>query len=161
MLISFFVFIVKRNYYRLAKIYHPDRVSEQERSMANEVFNMIYQAYDILSNFESKKIYDIQKKSLISLRKSNETHICGWSKYIKIVDNAAFETKKREYQGSMAEKNDVLREILNGNGSMTHLYNTIPFMRYEDEIRLIGIIKSAIEAGEMKKITIKKIPNRK
>lgn len=142
-------------------MYHPDRVPDEEKSQANEYFNMIYQAYDILSNSESKKIYDIEKKSLISLRKSNETRTCGWSKFIKIVDDTLIETKKREYQGSTAEKIDVLREVLIGNGSMTHLFNTIPFMRYDDEDRLIAIIKSAMDAGEIKKVAIKKIPKQK
>lgn len=80
----------------MARIYHPDRVSEEERCIANETFKIIYKAYAILSNPETKKVYDIEKKRFNDIRNSNETLVCGWSKYIKIVDNAGFEAKKRE-----------------------------------------------------------------
>lgn len=140
----------------MARIYHPDRVPEAEKPIANESFKMIYRAYAILSNPESKKVYDFDKKCLYDLQNSTVLE-CGWTKFIKTVDSNDFEIKKREYQNSTAEKSDILRELANGNGSMTHLFNTIPFMRYEDEDRIVDIINTAMKTGEMKKISIKKI----
>lgn len=46
------------------------------------------------------------------------------------------EARKR-YQGSNEEKSDVIRELKIGKGSMTHPLNNIPFMRIEDENRMI------------------------
>lgn len=108
----------------MARIYHPDRVPEDEKSIANETFKMIYRAYAILSNPESKKAYDFDKKCLKDLQNSTVME-CGWTKFIKIVDDDDFEIKKREYQNSAAERSDILREFANGTGSMTHLFNTI------------------------------------
>lgn len=148
---------MKKSFYRLAKIHHPDRVPESERLIANEKFNIICQAYTVLSNPETKRVYDTDK----NIKISKATIVCDWTKYIKTVDRTVFEDKKMSYQGSLSEKEDILREIISGNGSMTHLYNVIPFMRYEDEVRIIDIIRSAIQAGEIQKIAIKKIPKRK
>lgn len=49
-----------------------------------------------------------------------------------------------KYKFSEAEENDIAREFVIGRGSLTHLYNVIPFMRIEDEFRMIEIIKKFI-----------------
>lgn len=53
--VYFFFFIVKKSYYKLAKLYHPDRVALDEREQAKEKFNIIHTAYSILTDASKKK----------------------------------------------------------------------------------------------------------
>lgn len=58
LLTSFLLFIVKKQYYRLALVHHPDRVEEGKKNDANNNFHTIHQAYSILSDFDKKRAYD-------------------------------------------------------------------------------------------------------
>lgn len=150
--------LVKANYYRLARIYHPDRVDETQKVAANEKFAALYLAYSILADPEKKKAYDAGDSNFLSTK----TTIAGkWEQYIRTVEVADIESARSKYQGSVAEQNDVMREIVNGNGSMTHLFNTIPFMRFEDERRMIEMVKEFINSGKISKIAIRKMQNSK
>lgn len=145
---------MKANYYKLAKIHHPDRVSETEKLAAKERFNIIHQAYSILANAETKAIYDSGDTHNL-FRKS--TVVAKWEQYIKTVNTEDIDCAKAKYKGSSAEESDILREFVLGKGSMTHLLNVIPFMRIEDEMRIIEIIKRSVEEGKIQKIPIRKI----
>lgn len=46
----FFYLKVKKKYYKLARICHPDRAAEGEKSVAEEKFAIIHQAYVVLSD---------------------------------------------------------------------------------------------------------------
>lgn len=117
------------SYFKLAKIHHPDRV-EGEKSDANEKFNILHQAYSILSNPNTKFVYDSENKC-VRFDRSNDIEIA-----------------RTKYQGSLDEERDIIREFELGKGSMTHLFNVIPFMRYEDEHRIKDIIKRCIDLGK-------------
>lgn len=52
---TFILFLVKKSYYKLALKYHPDRVSAEEKCVANQKFTIVHQAYSILTNSEMKK----------------------------------------------------------------------------------------------------------
>lgn len=140
---------MKANYYKLAKIHHPDRVPEEQKFAAKERFSVIHQAYSILVNAETKTIYDAGKKDILFPK---TTVAAKWEQYIKTTKNEDVESARAKYQGTSAEEADVLREFTKGNGSMTHLFNVIPFMRYEDEDRIIAILKRRIEEGKIPKI---------
>lgn len=92
---------------------------------------------------------------------SKTTIAAKWDQYIRTVDSAEIESARGQYQGSVAEQNDVMREIVIGKGSMTHLLNTIPFMRIEDERRIIDMIKGFMNMGKISKIAIRKLRNAK
>lgn len=49
---------IKRAYRRLVLKYHPDKVTEQEKTWATAKFQSITEAYNILCNPTSKKLYD-------------------------------------------------------------------------------------------------------
>lgn len=81
---------------------------------------------------------------------------------MKTVTAADIQSARERYQNSNIENCDVKREFVSGNGSLTHLMNTIPFMRVEDESRIIELLKSLIAAGEIpSSIAIKKIQKKK
>lgn len=147
-------FSVKANYYRLARTCHPDRVSDAEKSTANDKFNILHQAYSILVNPETKKVYDAGDTRVIF---SKPTVSAKWEHYIAPLTHLAIESARQKYQGSDAEETDILREFIVGKGSMTHLINTIPFMRIEDEPRIIHMIKVFMESGKVPKGPIRKL----
>lgn len=128
------------------------RCNEYERRSQNK-FNIIHTAYSILSDASKKELYD--NGSNVFFTKA--TVAARWEHYLKPVDNSTIDKARKKYQGSTEEKNDIAREFIAGNGSMTYLLNNIPFMRSEDENRIIEIIKELIDEGEVKKIGIRKL----
>lgn len=61
------------------------------------------------------------------------------------------------FKGSCEEKSAILKEIVIGNGSIIHVFNSVPFTRKQDESRIIEIIQKAIENNEIPHIRIKKL----
>lgn len=147
-------YIVKASYYRLAKVYHPDRVDESVRAAANEKFAALHLAYSVLADPEKKKAYDAGDSTILVAK---TTIAAKWEKFIRIIDSADVESASGRYQGSDEEQNDVIREFINGRGSMTHLYNNIPFMRIEDEPRLIELVKKCMKENKIPKMVIRKM----
>lgn len=101
-------YIVKASYYRLARVYHPDRVDESQKSVANEKFAALHQAYSILADPEKKKAYDAGDSTILFTK----TTIAGkWEQYIRTIDLNDIETARGKYRGNDEEENDVMREI--------------------------------------------------
>ena len=144
---------MKSNYYRLARVFHPDRVADTDKDTANEKFNVLHQAYSILVDPTTRKAYDDGGRIIFPSSNSSTK----WDSFIKTITDSDIEKKRRQYQGSKSEEEDIIREINIGKGSITHLFNTIPFMRVEDEPRIISIIKSCMEAGKVPNMAIRKM----
>lgn len=149
------ILLVKTNYYKLARKFHPDRVSVEEKAVANDKFTIIHQAYTILTNSDLKKRYDNGESDVIFSKKTRSGH---WERHMKVVSDDDFEQSAQEYKNSAREKEDVMREIVNGNGSITHLLNHIPFLRVEDQPRIIAMIKELMDENKIPSgLKIKKI----
>lgn len=144
---------MKKNYYELARKFHPDRVATNEKEGAQEKFNIIHTAYSILSDATKKKLYD--DGSCVIFTKA--TVAAHWENNLKPVNSSDIDSARKRYQGSIEEKNDFIREFTTSNGSMTHLLNNIPFMRIEDQMRMIKIIRDLMDNGEIATIPIRKI----
>lgn len=144
---------MKRSYYKLALLYHPDRVAVEDKEAAENKFNIIHNAYSILTDATKKREYDNGSNVLFT----KATQSGQWERHLKPVTQADIDDAKNRYQGSDKEKNDLMREFVRGNGSMTHMLNNVPFMRVEDEYRIIETIKDLIGKNELPKIPIKKI----
>lgn len=152
----FFYLKVKKNYYKLARICHPDRVAEDEKSVAKEKFAIIHQAYVVLSDPREREKYDNGSDVLFArATKSSE-----WEHFLKPTTDSEFNNARINYQNSAKEQNDIEKEFIAGNGSLTHLLNNIPFMRIEDEMRVIEIIKKSIDDGRIPAKKIKKLPRK-
>lgn len=55
------MFLVKKAYYKLSILWHPDRFSlknEEEKQLATQKFQIFSKIYNILSDSEQRKIYD-------------------------------------------------------------------------------------------------------
>jgi len=57
---------IRRRYHRLAKRYHPDRVSEEEKEEATEQFKEINEAYETLSDTVRRGHYDLERLAAAS-----------------------------------------------------------------------------------------------
>lgn len=148
----FHCFLVKRSFYKLALMYHPDRVSEDQKDDASAKFSILHNAYTILSDPEKKKQYD-EGVDVLFVKTSIAAQ---WENFLKPVIQADNDNAKRAYQDSDKEEIDLIREFKLGNGSMTHLLNTIPFMRVEDENRVIESLQQLMLLGKVPKLRIKK-----
>lgn len=50
---------VKKAYHKAARVHHPDKVPESERAAADDRFKDIQQAYEILSDDQTREMYDM------------------------------------------------------------------------------------------------------
>lgn len=144
---------MKKSYYKLALIYHLDRAIGDAKREASEKFNIIHNAYFILSDPTKKEMYDNGSNVLFS----NVTIAARWENYLKPVSSEEMERAQEGYRGSKAEEVDLIREYVSGKGSLTYLLNTIPFMRVEDEDRIIQILKRLMETGKIPKMPVKRL----
>lgn len=125
--------------------------------MAAEKFNIIHQAYIVLSNPETRNKYNVSGSKVLFARPT----IAGeWEKYLKTITVDDFNNASSSYKGSDQEKVEILKEFVNGKGSMVHILNNVPFLRPTDEQRIIKLIQEAIEAGEVARLPIKKLPKK-
>lgn len=150
-----FYFIVKKNYYRLARKFHPDRVSAEDKSIAKEKFSIIHQAYEILSDTDKRQHYDNGNGNDVLFTKA--TRSAEWEHFLKPASDHEIRNVRSNYQNSVEEENCIAREYQTGKGSLTHIINHVPFTRIEDEPRIVGIIKRLIVNGQVPKYKIKKI----
>lgn len=138
----------------MARIFHPDKATDGEKSKANQKFNIIHQAYLILSDTEKRSQYDAGSSLLFA----KATVAAQWEHFIKPMTNNDVTDACKKYQNSENERKDIQREYIAGKGSMTHMLNNLPFMRIEDVERVLGVINDMVKAGIIEKFKIKKIP---
>lgn len=151
-MISFFT--VKRSYYKLARIFHPDRAAHNEITDANEKFSIIHQAYTILCDATKKQQYDDGNWNVLFAKKTMSKE---WMSFVRPINQSDMSIAQENYQNSDEERNDIKRAYIDGNGSLTYILNNVPFMRVEDEQRVLEIIKILVANEDVPKFKIKKI----
>lgn len=102
--------VIEKVYKVLAKKYHPDTTKEDDKQVAEEKFKIISEAYEILSNDEKRKKYDLE------LEQSNPT--ISYEEYINVVNqrdslNHALNNLKNEFY-----------KLKNSNNANKQYYNT-------------------------------------
>lgn len=70
--------VIEKVYKVLAKKYHPDTTTEADKKLAEEKFKVISEAYEILSDDEKRKKYDI------ALEQANP--VISYEDYMKVVN---------------------------------------------------------------------------
>lgn len=146
---------MKKSYYRLALLFHPDRVDENEKFIAKEKFSVVHRAYEILSDANQRERYDNGIDNEVLFTKA--TRSAEWEHFLKPTPDSDIHNARTSYQNSEDEKSCIEREFQAGKGSMIHLLNNVPFMRVEDEARIIRIVQQLIEDGKIPKQKIKKL----
>lgn len=117
-------------------------------------FNVLNRIYSLFTDIEKKEKYD--KESKVD-EPEFSTIEQKWLQHLKPVHSEDLLAAKARYVGSKDEENDIIRLMKNGNGSMTHLFNYLPFMRFEDESRIVAIVKRLMQEDKIDKKTIRKI----
>lgn len=147
-----YLYIVKRQYYVLARKNHPDRVLANKEE-ATEKFSVLNRIHNILCDAETKERFDTE-----GIVEECDYECTQWIRRIKPISSSDMDEAKQKYVGSQKETEDIIREMkMVNNGSIVHLYNTIPFFRREDEDRIVGVVSQLMKDGKIEKKTIKRL----
>lgn len=92
--------VIEKAYKVLAKKYHPDTTEESDKKAAEEKFKRISEAYEILSNDEKRKSYDLE------LEQSNPS------------------ISYEDYQNMMAQRDHLNNAYQNLQNELNHMKNT-------------------------------------
>lgn len=134
-------------------MFHPDRVDDKEKFIAKEKFSILHHAYTVLSDTNGRQRYD----NGIDVLFTKATRSAEWEHFLKPASDNEINDTRSNYQNSVEELDSIKREFQAGKGSMTHLLNNIPYMRVEDETRIVEIIQTLIANSQVPKHKIKKI----
>nr|XP_029543220.1 dnaJ homolog subfamily C member 11-like [Oncorhynchus nerka] len=116
---------LKASYRRLCMLYHPDKHRDPElKSQAEQLFNQVHQAYEVLSDPQSRAIYDIFGKKGLEVE--------GW----EIVERKRTPVEIREeYERLQREREDRrLQQRTNPKGTISvGIDATDLFDRYDED----------------------------
>lgn len=141
---------IKKAYYRLSLIVHPDRVKEEEKIEATEKFKVLSKIHSILSDKDRRALYD--EKGVIDEDDDDcvgANWLAMWQQFFKPITTEDISKFENEFIGSELERGDIKKAYLNGKGSMDYMHNCVPFMSCDDEPRIIAIVKEMIASGEV------------
>ncbi|KAI0113185.1 chaperone protein dnaJ 6 [Daldinia grandis] len=138
---------IKSAYRKLALKNHPDKVCDDQKQKAHEVFQSIAFAYAVLSDPARRKRYDETGSTSESIVDSDGF---SWSdfyreQYRDTVTADAIEKFAKQYKGSDEEKDDVLIAYEEYKGKMDKVYESVMLSDVlEDDERFRTIIDEAI-----------------
>lgn len=146
---------VKRAYHKLSLKVHPDRVTQKEKAAATHKFQALGKVYSVLSNEESRKLYDetgeVDNEGALSEDKD-------WYDYWRILfakisvdDIKQFEKK---YKGSKEELDDLKSAYTDFKGDMDLILENVLCAEIEDESRFRKIFLGLIKDGELKEYKV-------
>ncbi|XP_053687871.1 J domain-containing protein CG6693 [Sabethes cyaneus] len=141
---------IKKAYYRLSLIVHPDRVKEEDKIEATEKFKVLSKIHSVLSDKDKRALYD--EKGIIDEDDEDSlgtNWLAMWQQFFKPITTEDISKFEKEFIGSELERGDIKKAYLNGKGSMDYMHNCVPFMSCEDEPRIISIVKEMIASGEV------------
>uniref|UniRef100_A0A8C1F2P9 DnaJ homolog subfamily C member 11 n=1 Tax=Cyprinus carpio carpio TaxID=630221 RepID=A0A8C1F2P9_CYPCA len=121
---------LKASYRRLCMLYHPDKHRDPElKSQAEQLFNLVHQAYEVLSDPQSRAIYDIYGKRGLDVE--------GW----EVVERKRTPAEIREeYERLQREREERrLQQRTNPKGTISvGIDATDLFDRYEEDYEEIS-----------------------
>ena len=146
---------VKKAYYKFSLKYHPDKAASKENEEENKIkFQILGKVYSILSNEESKKLYD--DCGAIEGEESLFSDIADWTKYWrqmfkKITKNDIADFYKK-YRESDEEREDLFKLYVKHEGSMELILQEM-FSEdlLEDESRFRDMLNEAIKQKKLDK----------
>ena len=139
---------IRKAYRRLVFLCHPDK--NKTDPDASSKFTNITRAYKILSNPESRKIYD--ETGEYDEENQGEINITETLNYFrKIYSPQDIESFKKKYVGSKEEEEDLINFYNENDGNMKHILEWIPFSKNEDVERYIKIYENLFKSKNLKK----------
>uniref|UniRef100_A0A182WMK1 J domain-containing protein n=1 Tax=Anopheles minimus TaxID=112268 RepID=A0A182WMK1_9DIPT len=144
---------IKKAYYRLSLQTHPDRVPESDKKEATEKFKVLSKLYNILSDKDSRAIYD-ERGVVDDDDDASKNWMDMWQQFFKPLTTEDIENYQKSYTGSETERTDIKRAYLGGKGCINFMMQTVPFMTCEDEPRIAEIVKEMIAQKEVPEYAI-------
>ena len=142
---------IKKQYYKLALKYHPDKSSQAD---ATDMFKQISQAYSVLSDPQLRKRYD--RTGEMDGKVDSEY---DWSRYFEDLFGRVTEEDLRkfelEYKHSDEERRDLMQAYIKCKGDFNRILENVMMAECEDEDRLIQMIEKAIADGELNQFAAK------
>jgi DnaJ family protein C protein 9 len=139
---------IRKAYRRLVFLFHPDK--NKTDPDASSKFSNISKAYKILSNPETKKIYDDTGE--YDEENQGEINITETLNYFrKIYSPQDIESFEKKYVGSKEEEEDLINFYNENDGDMKHILEWIPFSKNEDIERYIKIYENLFKNKNLKK----------
>uniref|UniRef100_A0A182JQ16 J domain-containing protein n=1 Tax=Anopheles christyi TaxID=43041 RepID=A0A182JQ16_9DIPT len=139
---------IKKAYYRLSLKTHPDRVPENDKTEATEKFKVLSKLYSILTNKDSRAIYD--ERGIVDDDDNTSTNwLARWQQFFKPLTTEDIDNYQKSYVGSETERNDIKRAYLRGKGCKNSMMCAVPFMQCEDEPRIEAIVQEMIDNKEV------------
>ncbi|XP_065372112.1 J domain-containing protein CG6693 [Calliphora vicina] len=143
---------IKKAYYKLSLLVHPDRVPEIQKETATEKFKLLSKLYQILADKDKRALYDEQ-----GIIDDDDDNLEGklnnwlelWRKLFKPLTEEDINNYEKSYVDSDLEKADIKKAYLGGKGCINYMINSVPFMKVEDEPRMQEIVKELIAAGDV------------
>uniref|UniRef100_A0A1B6DPB3 J domain-containing protein n=2 Tax=Clastoptera arizonana TaxID=38151 RepID=A0A1B6DPB3_9HEMI len=142
---------VKKAYHKLSLQVHPDRVDESKKLDATEKFKVLGKIHSILSDKAKRIVYDETGKW--DDEEDDECTGRDWTAYWRVlfkpitIDDIMNYEKK--YKESAEELADLKRAYVNSQGDMDHIFESVPFTKFEEEPRLRALIQKLIDSGEV------------
>ncbi|KAI2636632.1 DnaJ domain-containing protein [Xylaria nigripes] len=138
---------VKSAYRKLALKNHPDKVSDDKKEKAHDIFKSIAFAYAVLSDPIRRKRYDQTGSTSESIVDSDGF---SWSDFYReqfrdAISEDAIKKFAAQYKGSDEEKDDILQAYEENEGDMNAIYETLMLSDVlQDDERFRKIIDDAI-----------------
>ena len=107
--------VIEKAYKVLAKKYHPDTNTDENKAQAEEKFKKLNEAYEVLSNAQKRSQYDLELKN-------QEEPSVSYDEYLKILND----NNIRYYNAYNKNNNN----INNPNSNTTSNYQTTPKSKY-------------------------------
>ena len=139
---------IRKAYRRLVSLCKPDK--NKKDSKASSKFSNISRAFKILSNAESRKIYD--ETGEYDEENQGEINISETLTYFrKIYSPKDIEDFEKKYVGSEDEEEDLINFYNENGGDITKILEWIPFSKNEDLERYIKIYEKLFKKKTLKK----------
>ncbi|XP_037892910.1 J domain-containing protein CG6693 [Glossina fuscipes] len=143
---------LKKAYYKISLLVHPDRVPEEEKVSATEKFKVLSKVYQVLMDKDKRELYDEQgiiddDDDILETKLNNWLEL--WRKIFQPITKEAIENYEKTYINSDLERSDIRKAYLSSKGSIDKIINEVPFLKVDDEDRLQKIVREMIADEEV------------
>uniref|UniRef100_A0A1B0G9M0 J domain-containing protein n=1 Tax=Glossina morsitans morsitans TaxID=37546 RepID=A0A1B0G9M0_GLOMM len=143
---------LKKAYYKISLLVHPDRVPEEEKVSATEKFKVLSKVYQVLIDKDKRELYDEQgiiddDDDILETKLNNWLDL--WRKIFQPITKEAIENYEKTYINSDLERSDIRKAYLSSKGSIDKIINEVPFLKVDDEDRLQKIVREMIANEEV------------
>ena len=139
---------IRAAYRRLVLIYHPDKNEDKKAPNSAAKFIEINEAYKILSDIKTRKIYD-ETGEYEEIEKQNFTMKVSINDFRKRFTIKNITNYEKKYRGSEEEEQDLIFYYNQNQGDLRNLIKEIPFSTNKDIKRFLEIYEKLFK---MKKL---------